>query len=49
VLRRVLNTEDNTYITHYGMLPGAISSFGLESLGRNDTNATNSELLDLVN
>lgn len=42
------NTEDSTYITHYGLLRGAIQNFGLGSLGRNDTNATNGNLFDLV-
>ena len=43
------NTKDDTYITHYGLLRGAIQQFGLGSLGRNDTNATNGNLMDLVN
>lgn len=43
------NTEDNSYITHYGLLRGAIQNFGLGSLGRNDTNATNGNLFDLIN
>lgn len=43
------NTKDNTYITHYGLLRGAIQNYGLGSLGRNDTNATNGNLFDLVN
>ncbi|KFZ02186.1 hypothetical protein V501_09630 [Pseudogymnoascus sp. VKM F-4519 (FW-2642)] len=38
------NTRDDSYITHYGLLRGAISNFGLGSLGRNDTNATNGNL-----
>ncbi|KAH8694228.1 hypothetical protein BGW36DRAFT_300152 [Talaromyces proteolyticus] len=40
------NTKDDTYITHYGVLRGAIQNFGLGSLGRNDTNATNGNLYD---
>lgn len=43
------DTKDDTYITHYGLLRGAIQNFGLGSLGRNDTNATNGNLFDLVN
>ncbi|KAL1963407.1 hypothetical protein VTN77DRAFT_8423 [Rasamsonia byssochlamydoides] len=43
------NTKDDTYITHYGLLRGVISNFGLGSLGRNDTNATNGDLYALVN
>ncbi|EEA19292.1 hypothetical protein TMatcc_009424 [Talaromyces marneffei ATCC 18224] len=42
------DTNDNTYITTYGLLRGAIQNFGLGSLGRNDTNATNGNLYDLV-
>lgn len=42
------NTTDDTYITLYGMLRGTIQNFGLGSLGRNDTNATNGNLFDLV-
>ncbi|KAF7157244.1 hypothetical protein CNMCM5623_001367 [Aspergillus felis] len=42
------NTKDDSYITHYGVLRGAIQNFGLGSLGRNDTNATNGNLFDLV-
>ncbi|KAJ5496017.1 hypothetical protein N7539_001133 [Penicillium diatomitis] len=42
------NTTDDTYITLYGILRGAIQNFGLGSLGRNDTNATNGNLFDLV-
>ncbi|KAJ5770683.1 uncharacterized protein N7511_002734 [Penicillium nucicola] len=42
------NTTDDTYITHYGFMRGAIQNFGLGSLGRNDTNATNGNLYDLV-
>ncbi|KAJ5358912.1 uncharacterized protein N7496_011325 [Penicillium cataractarum] len=42
------NTTDDSYITLYGMLRGAIQNFGLGSLGRNDTNATNGNLFDLV-
>ncbi|KAJ5819438.1 hypothetical protein N7474_005029 [Penicillium riverlandense] len=42
------NTEDNTYITTYGLLRGAIQNFGLGSLGRNDTNATNGNLYELI-
>jgi hypothetical protein len=38
------NTTDDTYITHYGLLRGAIGNFGLGSLGRNDTNATNGDV-----
>ncbi|KAL1985255.1 hypothetical protein VTN96DRAFT_8054 [Rasamsonia emersonii] len=43
------NTKDDTYITHYGLLRGVIHNFGLGSLGRNDTNATNGDLYALVN
>ncbi|KAA8898651.1 hypothetical protein FN846DRAFT_991457 [Sphaerosporella brunnea] len=43
------NTKDDTYITHYGLLRGAINNFGLGSLGRNDTNATNGDLSLLLN
>lgn len=43
------NTKDDTYITHYAALRGAITNFGLGSLGRNDTNATNGDLTLLVN
>lgn len=43
------NTKDDTYITHYGALRGAITNFGLGSLGRNDTNGTNGDLTLLVN
>lgn len=43
------NTKDDSYITHYGLLRGAIQNFGLGSLGRNDTNATNGNLFDLIN
>lgn len=39
---------DDTYITHYGALIGAINNFGLGSLSRNDTNATNGDLTNLV-
>ncbi|GKZ37615.1 hypothetical protein AbraIFM66950_009264 [Aspergillus brasiliensis] len=42
------NTTSDSYITLYGMLRGAIQNFGLGSLGRNDTNATNGNLFDLV-
>lgn len=42
------NTKDDTYITHYGVLRGAIQNFGLGSLGRNDTNATNGNLFDFI-
>ena len=42
------NTVDDTYITHYGTLRGSITNFGLGSLGRNDTNATNGDLSMLV-
>jgi len=42
-------TVDHTYITHYGTLRGAITNFGLGSLGRNDTNTTNGDLSKLVN
>ena len=42
------NTKDDTYITTYGLLRGAIQNFGLGSLGRNDTNATNGNLYDLI-
>jgi hypothetical protein len=42
------NTEDDTYITTYGLLRGAIQNFGLGSLGRNDTNATNGNLYELI-
>lgn len=42
------DTEDNTYITTYGLLRGAIQNFGLGSLGRNDTNLTNGNLYDLI-
>ncbi|RHZ50289.1 hypothetical protein CDV55_101342 [Aspergillus turcosus] len=42
------NSKDDTYITHYGTLRGAITNFGLGSLGRNDTNATNGNLAELV-
>jgi len=42
------NTTDNTYITHYGTLRGSITNFGLGSLGRNDTNATNGDLSLLI-
>lgn len=43
------NTEDDSYITHYGLLRGTISNFGLGSLGRNDTNATNGNLALVLN
>lgn len=43
------NTKDDSYITHYGFLRGAIQNFGLGSLGRNDTNVTNGNLVDLIN
>ena len=43
------HTKDDTYITHYGLLRGVIQNFNLGSLGRNDTNATNGNLYDLVN
>ncbi|KAJ6088728.1 hypothetical protein N7486_009989 [Penicillium sp. IBT 16267x] len=43
------NTQDNTYMTHYGVLRGAIANFGLGSLGRNDTNATNGDISLLIN
>jgi hypothetical protein len=43
------NTTDDTYITHYGTLRGTITNFGLGSLGRNDTNATNGDLSMLIN
>jgi hypothetical protein len=42
------NTTDDTYITHYGTLRGSITNFGLGSLGRNDTNATNGDLSTMV-
>ena len=42
------NTKDDTYITHYGALRGAITNFGLGSLGRNDTNTTNGDLSTLI-
>lgn len=42
------NTQDDSYITHYGLLRGVIHNFGLGSLGRNDTNCTNGDLYDLV-
>lgn len=42
------NTVDNSYVTLYGMLRGAIQNFGLGSLGRNDTNASNGNLFDVV-
>ncbi|KNG80583.1 hypothetical protein ANOM_010984 [Aspergillus nomiae NRRL 13137] len=42
------NTTDDSYLTLYGMLRGAIQNFGLGSLGRNDTNTTNGNLFDLV-
>ncbi|KAK9384177.1 hypothetical protein V1515DRAFT_612505 [Lipomyces mesembrius] len=42
------NTTDDSYFTHYGLLRGAINNFGLGSLGRNDTNATNGDLSLLV-
>ncbi|KAJ5710319.1 hypothetical protein N7488_004475 [Penicillium malachiteum] len=42
------NTKDDTYITTYGLLRGAIQNFGLGSLGRNDTNATNGNLYELI-
>ncbi|KAJ5601230.1 hypothetical protein N7510_010764 [Penicillium lagena] len=42
------NTKDHTYMTTYGLLRGTIQNFGLGSLGRNDTNATNGNLFDLV-
>lgn len=42
------NTKDDSYITHYGVLRGAITNFGLGSLGRNDTNATNGNLALLL-
>lgn len=42
------NTEDDTYFAHYGLLRGAISNFGLGSLGRNDTNSTNGDLSSFV-
>jgi hypothetical protein len=41
-------SKDDTYITHYGTLRGSITNFGLGSLGRNDTNATNGDLSLLV-
>jgi hypothetical protein len=43
------NTKDDTYITHYGLLRGVVHNFGLGSLGRNDTNATNGDLFTLIN
>ena len=43
------NTTSDNYITHYGLLRGAIENFQLGSLGRNDTNATNGNLYDMVN
>lgn len=43
------HTKDDTYVTHYGLLRGVIQNFNLGSLGRNDTNATNGNLHDLVN
>lgn len=43
------NTKDDSYITHYGVLRGTITNFGLGSLGRNDTNATNGNLALLLN
>lgn len=43
------NTTDDSYITLYGMLGGAMQNFGLGSLGCNDINATNGNLFDLVN
>jgi hypothetical protein len=43
------NTKDNSYFTHYGALRGVITNFGLGSLGRNDTNATNGDLTYFVN
>ncbi|KAK9367582.1 hypothetical protein V1509DRAFT_144733 [Lipomyces kononenkoae] len=42
------NTTDDSYITHYGVLRGSITNFGLGSLGRNDTNATNGDLTKFV-
>ncbi|KAK3938222.1 hypothetical protein QBC46DRAFT_390688 [Diplogelasinospora grovesii] len=42
------NSKDDTYITPYGMLRGVISNFGLGSLGRNDTNATNGNLASIL-
>ncbi|KAJ9306472.1 hypothetical protein DTO217A2_4018 [Paecilomyces variotii] len=42
------NTTDDSYITLYGLLRGTIQNFGLGSLGRNDTNATNGNLFDVV-
>ena len=42
------NTKDDAYITHSGVLRGAIQIFGLGSLGRTDTNATNGNLFDLI-
>lgn len=42
------NTKDDSYITHYGVLRGAIANFGLGSLGRNDTNSTNGNLMSLL-
>ncbi|KAF8333730.1 hypothetical protein F5887DRAFT_1259833 [Amanita rubescens] len=41
-------TPSITHITHYWTLRGAITNFGLGSLGRNDTNTTNGDLSKLV-
>lgn len=38
------NTKDDSYITYYGMLCSTITDFKLSSLGRNNTNYTNSNL-----
>ncbi|KAJ5343500.1 hypothetical protein N7541_007978 [Penicillium brevicompactum] len=43
------STTDESYITTYGLLRGAIQNFGLGSLGRNDTNATNGNMYDMIN
>jgi hypothetical protein len=43
------NTKNDTYFTQYGLLRGVIDNFGLGSLGRNDTNATNGNLYDFIN
>jgi hypothetical protein len=43
------NTQDDTYVTHYAALRAVINNFGLGSLGRNDTNATNGDLSSLIN
>lgn len=42
------NTQDDSYITHYGVLRGVISNFDLGSLGRNDTNSTNGNLASIL-